>query len=149
MKFRWKAAWIAAGIAAAVLGGCRKSEAPGVSGQESEASRNARLRPPFGLIDAPKEGSVVASGSRGSGWALDDSGVARVEVALDDSPKTQAQLGLPFPGVHDAYPTYPNSDKAGFAFTVPSIAAGPHLLIVTITGKDGGKTDLKRHIHIQ
>ena len=34
-------------------------------------------------------------------------------------------------------------------FTVPSVAAGPHLLIVTITGKDGGKTELKRHVNIQ
>ena len=149
MRFSWKAAGIAAIVAAAVLAGCRKSETPEASGRESEAARQARQRPPFGLIDAPGEGSTVASGSRGTGWALDDSGVAKVEVALDDKPKTAAQLGLPFPGVHEAYPTYPNSDKAGFTFTVPSVAAGPHLLVVTITGKDGGKTELKRHVNIQ
>lgn len=149
MRFSWKAAGIAAIVAAAVLAGCRKSETPEASGQESEAARQARMRPPFGLIDAPGEGSTVASGSRGAGWALDDSGVAKVEVALDESPKTPAQLGQPFPGVREAYPTYPGSDRAGFTFTVPAVAAGPHLLIVTITGKDGGKTELKRHIRIE
>jgi Bacterial Ig domain len=149
MRIAWRAAGIAAVVAAALLLGCRRSETPEVSGQESEAARQARLRPPFGLIDAPGEGSTVASGSRGAGWALDDSGVAKVEVALDESPKTPAQLGQPFPGVHEAYPTYPGSDKAGFTFTVPSVAAGSHLLIVTISGKDGGKTELKRHINIQ
>ena len=140
---------VLAGLAAAVLAGCRKSETPEAPAKGSEALRESRQRPPFGLIDAPREGNSVASGSRGAGWALDDSGVARVEVSLDSGPGTAAQLGQPFPGVREAYPTYPNSDKAGFFFTMPSAAAGPHLLVVTITGKDGGKTELKRHIQIQ
>ena len=149
MRIAWKAAGITAVVAAALLRGCRKSETPEASGQESEGARQARLRPPFGLIDEPGEGSTVASGSRGAGWALDDSGVAKVEVALDEGPKTHARLGQPFPGVHEAYPTYPGSDRAGFTFMVPSVAAGPHLLIVKITGKDGGETELKRHIRIE
>jgi hypothetical protein len=148
MRALWKAALIA-GLAAAVLAGCRKSESSEAAKRDSEASRQARQRPPFGLIDVPREGDAVASGSRGSGWALDDSGVAKVEVALDNGPATAAQAGQPFPGVREAYPTYPDSEKAGFSFTMPSVAAGPHLLVVTITGKDGGKTELKRHIRIQ
>ena len=149
MKSGWKALVLAAAAAAAMLIACRKSEAPGPSGAETEAAKQLRARPPFGLIDAPKENDVVASGSRGAGWALDDSGVAKVEVGLDEGPRAAAELGKPFPGVHEAYPNYPDSDKSGFTFTIPSVAAGPHLLIVSITGKDGGKTDMRRHIQIR
>ncbi len=149
MKSRWKVLVLGVGITAGVLAGCRRSESPEAATPGSQASRQARQHPPFGLIDTPREGDSVASGSQGSGWALDDSGVAKVEVSLDNAPAVPGELGQPFPGVREAYPTYPDSDKAGFSFTMPSVAAGPHLLIVTITGKDGGKTDLRRHIQIQ
>jgi hypothetical protein len=142
------AAAMAAVLAAAAA--CRKSEspqaaAPAVSPTASEAAQH----PPFGFIDSPKEGDTVASGSWCFGWALDDSGVARVDVFLDNGPAVAAGLGEPFPGVKEAYPTYPSSDKAGFGFAMPSAAAGPHLLTVTITARDGGKTDLRRHIQIR
>ena len=142
---------LSAAVAAAGVFGCRKTEAPEASAPpaETEAARQARARPPFGLIDAPKENDTVASGSRGAGWALDDSGIAKVEVGLDEGPRVAATIGQPFPGVHEAYPNYADSDKAGFTFTIPSVAAGPHLLIVTVTAKDGGKTDMRRHIQVR
>ena len=140
---------LAAAMAGVLLPACRKSETPEAAAPDSEAAKQARARPPFGLIDTPKENEAMASGAQGTGWALDDSGVAKVEAGLDDGPRAAAQIGQPFPGVKDAYPTYPDSDKAGFTFTMPSVAAGPHLLIVTITGKDGGKTDLRRHVQIR
>ena len=58
-------------------------------------------------------------------------------------------VGQAFPGVKEAYPTLPASDKAGFGFAIPSAAAGPHLLVVTITATDGGKTEIKRHVQIK
>jgi hypothetical protein len=149
MKGSAKAFLAAAAMAAVLLPGCRKSEAPEAAAADTEAAKQARARPPFGLIDTPKENEAMASGAQGTGWALDDSGVAKVEARLDDGPRAAAQIGQPFPGVKDAYPTYPDSDKAGFTFTMPSVAAGPHLLVVTITGKDGGKTDLRRHVQIR
>ena len=149
MKSAAKALLLAAGIAAVLAAGCRKAESPEAAPADTEAAKQARARPPFGLIDTPKENEAVASGSEGKGWALDDSGIAKVEAGLDDGPRAAARIGLPFPGVKDAYPTYPDSDRAGFTFTMPSVAAGPHLLVVTITGKDGGKTDLRRHVQIR
>lgn len=130
--------------AAALLAGCRKSE-----NRLSPAASEAALHPPFGYIDTPKENEAVASGSRAYGWALDDSGVKSVTASLDGGPATPAELGQGSPVVKQAYPTFPNSDKAGFIFEMPSVAAGPHLLVVTIEGKDGGKTDLKRHVQIR
>jgi hypothetical protein len=130
--------------AAVLLAGCRKSE-----NRPSPAVSEAALHPPFGYIDTPKENEAVASGSRAYGWALDDSGVKSVIASLDGGPATPAELGQSSPVVKQAYPTFPNSDKAGFIFEMPSVAAGPHLLVVTIEGKDGGKTDLKRHVQIR
>jgi|GEM_PF-336288 len=105
--------------------------------------------PPFGFIDTPKENDSVASGSWAYGWALDDSGIASVSAALDNGPATQAATGQFYPGVKEAYPTFPNADKAGFGFPIPAAAAGPHLLVVTVNSNDGGKTELKRQITIK
>jgi len=134
-------------MAAIVLAGCRKSESE--SAREAVAAAQADLHPPFGYIDAPKENEAVTSGFRAFGWALDDSGVSSVTASLDNGPANPAELGQSFSGVKEAYPTFPGSDKAGFSFVIPAVPAGPHLLVVTITGKDGGKTELKRHLQIR
>ena len=91
----------------------------------------------------------MAPGSIATGWALDDSGVASVSASLDNGTPLTVTRGEAFPGVKEAYPAFPASDKAGFHFAIPSAAAGPHLLVVTITARDGGKTDIKRHIQIK
>ena len=147
MSRRWKELFCVAGMAAIFLAGCRKSESE--SARRTPAASEAARHPPFGYIDTPKENEAVASGSRGYGWALDDSGVASVTASLDNGPAKPAELGQSYPGVKEAYPTFPNSDKAGFSFLMPPVAAGPHLLVVTITGKDGGKTELKRHVLVK
>jgi hypothetical protein len=150
MSLRGKKFLCAAGILVVVLAGCRKSETPGAGAAGTTPSPSqADPHPPFGFIDTPKENDTVAAGTWSYGWALDDSGVAGVTVSLDNGPASAAAAGQPFPGVKEAYPTYPDADKAGFGFPMPSAAAGPHLLTVTITAKDGGKTELKRHVQIK
>ena len=149
MKFRWKFLLFSAAFAAALQPCCRRSETPEPSAKTAPSPAAPDQRPPFGLIESPRENDTLAAGAQAGGWALDDSGVAKVEVSFDNNPPIEAEIGQPFAGVHDAYPNYPQSDKAGFRFTVPSLAAGPHLLVVTVTGKDGGKTDLRRHLTIQ
>jgi hypothetical protein len=107
------------------------------------------MNPPFGVIDLPKENQTVASGSWGYGWALDDSGIAEVRVSVDARPTTPAVIHQPHPGVSDVHPNYPDSEKSGFGFPLPALSPGPHLLSVTIVGKDGGKTELKHQILIR
>jgi hypothetical protein len=136
-------------VAAALLAGCRRSETPGAAAPGPPTPVAVDQRPPFGFIDTPKENETVAPGSAVSGWALDDSGVANVMVSLDNGPASPAAFGESFPGVKEAYPTYPNSDKAGFRLALPPANTGPHLLVVTIHAKDGGRSDLKRHIQIR
>jgi hypothetical protein len=150
MSLRGKRFLCAVGIAAVVLAACRRSESAGASPAGTTPSPSqASLHPPFGYIDTPKENDTVAAGTWSYGWALDDSGVASVDVSLDNGPTSAAAIGQPFPGVKEAYPNYPEADKAGFGFPMPSAATGPHLLTVTITARDGGKTDLKRHVQVK
>jgi hypothetical protein len=144
MSPRWKTLLCGAGMAAVLLAGCRKSENPAPQAR-SEATRH----PPFGYIESPKENEVVTSGSRGYGWALDDSGITIITVSLDGAPAAPAEIDQSSPAVKEAYPTFPRSDKAGFVFEIPPIASGPHLLVVSIEGKDGGRTDLKRHVQVK
>jgi hypothetical protein len=136
-------------MATIVFAGCKKSETATASAPATPSVSDAAQHPPFGFLDVPKENDTVASGSWAFGWALDDSGIVAVTVSLDNGPTAPAALGQSFPGVKEAYPTFPNSDKAGFGFGIPSAAAGPHLLVVTFTAKDGGKTEIKRHIQIK
>src|SRR5262249_52927237 len=121
MNLPAKAVLMAAVMRALLLPGCRKAGTPEAAPADTGAAKQARARPPFGLIDTPKENEAIASGAEGKGWALDDSGIAKVEVGLDEGERRPAKIGQPFPGVKEAYPTYPDSDKAGFTFTMPSV----------------------------
>ena len=55
----------------------------------------------------------------------------------------------PHPGVREYHPNYPDSDRSGFGFSIPAVPPGPHTLTVTIVGRDGGKTELKRQITVR
>ena len=148
MNLLWKSL-VGVVAAALVLAGCRKSETATASAPAAPAASATQQHPPFGFLEVPRENDTVAAGTVATGWALDDSGVAGVSVSLDNGPAFSATRGQAFPGVKEAYPTFPAADKAGFRFALPSAAAGPHLLVVTITARDGGKTDIKRHIQIK
>ncbi len=104
---------------------------------------------PFGFIDAPKENETVAAGSWVYGWALDDSGIASVEVSAETGAPSAAAYGQPHPGIASAYPNYPDANAAGFGFSVPLLPPGEHTLTVTIVARDGGKAELKRRIHVR
>ena len=82
--------------------------------------------PPFGAIDTPANGVTVAGEVAVTGWALDDAGVATVDVFR--SPVT-GESGLVYvgravfirgarPDVQGAYPSIPNNDNAGWGFMV-------------------------------
>ncbi|MDQ6892528.1 MAG: hypothetical protein M3167_07590 [Acidobacteriota bacterium] len=160
----WKLWICGVGLAAIVLAGCQKSEstggasaaeptvAPSTSAQAATGAAapvGDTAKPPFGFLDTPKEGATVASGSWAYGWALDDSGIATITVASETGATAPVALGQPFPGVAQSYPGLPGADKAGFGFPVPKLEPGIHTLTITVTAKDGGKTDIRRQIRIR
>jgi hypothetical protein len=109
----------------------------------------AVLHPPLGYIDRPTEGESVESGAWAFGWALADSGVARVMVTADGGIPFAALYGQPHPGAAKAYPRFPDSARPGFGFRIPDLAPGPHELTLTIIARDGGRTTLRRTIEVR
>jgi hypothetical protein len=79
----------------------------------------AAAQVPFGFFDGIV-GSPQNNGVSGvvplAGWALDDSGVQRVEIYVDGRLSGQATLGFFRPGVAAGFPGFPDSDSAGWGF---------------------------------
>ena len=109
----------------------------------------SELAPPFGVIDVPAENAVVEAGSWGYGWALDDSGISRIEVETEAGPASPALIGQAHPGIPEVYTEYPANDRAGFGFVVPRLAAGPHTLKLRVVGRVGGVTILVRRVRLR
>jgi len=165
VTFHWKLWTCGVGVAAIVAAGCQKSEnaggasaaaeptvAPSTSAQAATGAAAPvadNAKPPFGFLDTPKEGATVAPGSWAFGWALDDSGISQITVSSEGGATSPVTLGQPFPGVAQSYPTLPGSDKAGFGFAIPKLEPGIHTLTITVTAKDGGKTDIRRQIRLR
>jgi hypothetical protein len=152
--------FILALIAAVGCGGGEKSAAPAAaatpdSAQAPPATTTAvsltgnAIKPPFGFLNRPNEGDSVKPGDWAFGWALADSGIAQITVAADTGATSPVALGQGFPGVAQAYPKYAGSDKAGFGFPIPKIDAGLHTIVVTLVGKDGGKTEIRRMVRVR
>ena len=108
----------------------------------------AQMAPPFGGIHLPAEGQVVSPDFWAFGWVLDDSGIAEVRVSTELGPIGVAELRTPWPGLDQIYPDYPGVDRGGFGFVIPKLPPGPHELVLTFVGKDGGRTVVRRNIVI-
>jgi hypothetical protein len=104
---------------------------------------------PFGWIDSPTDGQAVSPGEMGLGWALARSGVLTVRLATEQGQGGEVAHGLPHPGVPQAHPDFPDSDRAGFAFHVPSLPHGSHPLYLTIVGRDGAEAVIVRWIRVR
>ena len=150
MELRVRVLGFVIGTTLAVVVGCQKSETPSGGGQSSSsAAATTDSHPPIGILDTPREGATVANKSWGTGWALDDSGIAQVTATAENGAMSPAKIGQAFPGVKEAYPNMTDNDKAGFIFGVPDLPPGPHTLKVEIVAKDGGKAVLTRNFVVQ
>ena len=82
-------------------------------------------QPPFGYFETPIQGSIVSGSIPVTGWALDDSGIAGVNIYRE--PVSGEAEGLVYigdacfvegarPDVEVAYPNYPENYKAGWGY---------------------------------
>ena len=141
-------------IAATVAGlaNCGKSEKPGPAAVTEVTAAPAPTpdpHPPIAMMNTPGDGATVANKSWGTGWALDDSGIASVTATSETGAVSPARIGQPFPGVKEAYPNLPDNEKAGFIFGVPDLPPGPHTLTIEVVAKDGGKVTMTRRFIVQ
>lgn len=104
--------------------------------------------PPFGSLDAPAEGAIVASSVPVTGWALDDIGVPSVKIYCGSSENDRIYIGdATFvkgarPDVEEAYPYYPQPDRAGWGYMLltnflPNGGNGTFTLLAYATDTEG------------
>jgi beta-lactamase superfamily II metal-dependent hydrolase len=111
--------------------------------------------PPIGVIDTPAANSVVAGEVAFTGWAIDDSGIAGVDVYRSPMPGeptqpnglvyvgTAAQIEGARPDVEAAFPLYPQVNRAGWGFMIlsnflPNSGNGPvtlHAVARSVSGE--------------
>jgi hypothetical protein len=107
------------------------------------------LGAPIGSLDAPTSEAIVGPRLRLAGWALETSGVAAVEVRVDDL-RFRAKSGVARPDVARAKPDHPGSANAGFEFDRDLSAfpmrpgADRRIVTVVAVGKEGTETVLGR-----
>jgi Bacterial Ig domain len=116
---------------------------------------NETNQAPFGYIDIPSAAGLT--GANGSfpvvGWALDDTGVTRVDFLVDGQivagavgmgqPST-ATYGIPRGDVQAAFPDVPNSLNSGFLANLDTTAwvNGIHIISVQAWDADGASREL-------
>lgn len=77
--------------------------------------------PPFGNFEGLGPGRNAGTGILPlTGWALDDSGIARVDIFVDGFLAGRADLRQNRPDVGLLYPGFPDSNRAGFGFLLDS-----------------------------
>jgi hypothetical protein len=140
-------------IAASGLVGCGKSETSSGGSSAGQAAvqpePTADPHPPLAMLNTPGNAESVANATWCTGWAIDDSGISQVTGTIDDGAVVPAKIGMPFPGVKEAYPNIRDNDKGGFMFLIPDLPSGPHTLKVQVTANDGGKIMLTRIFSIK
>ena len=112
------------------------------------ASRIEDGLPPFGVVDSPRNASVLQGPLEIWGWAMDD--VESVEVFLDGSRSLGvARYGTPRKDLAALFPRYARAAEAGFELTVPAaeVPKGEHTLQVRVRDRTGRVVDVAgRHL---
>ena len=94
---------------------------------------------PFGNLETPDFRATLNNTATGSGWALDNVGVATIEVLVDGTKATEAIYGLPRPDIGAVWGSFPNAAHAGFnfSFDTTKFSNGDHILSVRLLDAAG------------
>ncbi|HEX2643638.1 MAG TPA: hypothetical protein VHU81_11660 [Thermoanaerobaculia bacterium] len=104
---------------------------------------------PFGSF-----GGKVGGGNSGAGlmplhgWALDDDGIASVDVLVDGLVAGRADYGRSRPGVTAQYPAYPDSALPGFSYELDTTRYlnGNHTVSIRVKSKSGELKTLNNRV---
>ncbi len=100
----------------------------------------AMAAPPFGSFDGKPGGGNTAWGQMQLvGWALDDNGVASVDIVIDDNVYQRALYGARRPDVTRRRPGFPDTNAPGFQAVVDTtrFLNGLHTVSALVTSKSG------------
>src|SRR5262249_51641062 len=99
---------------------------------------------PIGALETPTAGQVVSGVIPVSGYVLDFAGVDKVELFVDGSFRSRAQINIPRPDIIALFPQYANSPTRdpGYATSLNTrtLSAGPHLVTIRVTETGNTKT---------
>jgi len=103
------------------------------------------VMPTFGNVDVPAQNRTVSDTVAVSGWAIDNRGVAKVEVFLEGTRVGQATYGLAREDVDRDYPGLTGAPNFGFVYQLNTRASanGSHVLEVRASDA-AGNTSLLR-----
>ncbi|HEX5719686.1 MAG TPA: hypothetical protein VF179_26250, partial [Thermoanaerobaculia bacterium] len=74
---------------------------------------------PFGFLDGKVDRGNAGDGVLGIvGWALDDNGIAAVDIYVDGEPAGRAHYGQGRPSVRKRFPGFPDSKAPGFGYAL-------------------------------
>ena len=119
--------------------------------QNTVSGRSFQVLSPAAWIDTPLPGQGVGGKLKLSGWALDGSGVAKIEVLVDGVVKGVPYYGDWRPDVGAVFPAYQNVNS-GFhldSIDVSSLSHGSHSIAIQLTAKNGAKTVLAASNFVQ
>jgi len=99
-----------------------------------------------GVVVEPITGRLTIEG-----WLLSRSGVAEMQVWLDDQRLGEAHHGLARQDVGNAFPDWPNSLRSGYAFHCPprSLRNGAHVVKITARTINGASMEHSFHIDVR
>jgi hypothetical protein len=107
---------------------------------------------PFGSLETPDYRATLNATASGTGWALDNVGVTKVEVVVDGVKVADAIYGIARPDIAVVWGHFPNGGSAGFSFTIDTtrLTNGEHTLAVRVLDAAGNVTILgARPVQVQ
>lgn len=106
---------------------------------------------PLMWIDSPVHNSTIVRDIDITGWALNESGISKINVYVDSSYTGQARYGIERPDVNTIYPGYPAGDKSGYSFSlkISTIPSGAHTITVEAVGNNSTSQKMTWPITIQ
>lgn len=98
----------------------------------------------FGYIDVPTYFDYVGGNVTFQGWAIDETGLAAVEIVIDGNTVGQAQYGFPRPDVAQQHPQIITSGNSGWRFTMDTrrLSNARHRLTVRVTDNVGATNSI-------
>jgi Putative Ig domain. len=98
---------------------------------------------PFGVLETPDVRATLNNTASGSGWALDNVGVSKIEVLIDGQKATEAIYGLNRPDIGAVWGSaFPNAGSSGFSFVLDTtkFSVGEHILAIRLIDAAGNTT---------
>ncbi len=97
---------------------------------------------PFGNLETPDYRATLNNTATGSGWALDNVGVTKIEVLIDNQKISEGIYGLSRPDIGSVWGSFPNAAQAGFSFSLDTtrFSNGEHTLTVRLVDAAGNAT---------